>query len=68
MDHDLELVLDLIDDTLRAMARAENRRRTVADVLLDLRASVADAIELRHLEAAGMLASTHRWSRLRATG
>jgi hypothetical protein len=68
MDHDLELVLDLIDDTLGAMARPENRRRTVADVLLDLRSAVADAIELRSLEAAGVLASPHRWSRLRATG
>ena len=61
MEGDLELVLDLIDDTLRVAARPEARRRTVADVLLDLRASVTDAIELRDLEAAGWLApARHR--------
>jgi hypothetical protein len=57
---DLELVVELIDDILRTGARPDARRRTVADVLLDLRASVSDAIELRDLEAAGWLAAPHR--------
>jgi hypothetical protein len=69
MDHDLELVLQIIDDTLRAAAGPEGRRRPVTDVLLDLRRAVSDAIELRDLEAAGWLvaASGRRGRTLRPT-
>jgi hypothetical protein len=50
MDHELEHVLQLIDDTLRDRAQT-GRRDGSTDALLDLRNSVTYAIELRELES-----------------